>query len=508
MHIAIRNRLSGFGSRPARFLAGLVFLTALCSGGAHAAIALVVVPDEAFDSPGNAATNEPFGATASCTDGMRFQQVFNGDAVGSGNISSIGFRLDDGESEFGPFTYEGVTVKLSSTTRTPGNMSKTFADNIGPDQTLVFKGDLDLSGSTSGDPTNPFDIQLPVEVPFEFDGSSANLLLDVTVESCPPGADGVVFDGDTRDVKAEYAFDKDAASAEASTAAGGLVTELTLSSPPPIAPLYSCPFDASGGDGLSRGFYVENFPGERLDRVRLQYDVNQGGFYTIELTAREDSYDGRLIGRRTVSFNAAAGGETIRRTYDFGGATVSNGATVTFSQAVVNAPSGASVFYDNASDSGGCTDITQTNGTSPPLDSVRRDSVGLQIDAATRLRGLGGNWEVLGNTGEGFMVDVTETNQLVAIWFTYDDAGNQMWLIGVAENFDQNQATMTVDRISGPVFGPDFDPGDIVTEGWGTVSFLFDDCSSGQVYYNSVTGFGDGVYDISKVYRTEQQLCE
>lgn len=489
-----------------RLLQASALALTFAAGASQAAIAVFVVPDEAFDTPGNGGSTDPFGATAECTDGMRFQQIIEGDAIGGGNISGMAFRLDDGESALGPVTYGDTTIKLSTTSRTPGNMSKTFADNIGADETLVFQGDLTISAGTDT-PTNPFDFELPIDVPFQFDGSAGDLLVDVTVGSCPAGANGFFFDGDNRDVKSEYAFDKDAATAEAMTSAGGLVTLMTISSPPPLPPLYSCPFDGDGGDNLSRGFYVENFPEPRLDQVTLQYYPAASGQYTLELTAREGGYDGRLIGRRTVTFNSSGGSDVLRETYDFGGATVTEGATVAFSQEVLESPGGAGITYDVANDSGGCTDITQTHGTSAPLDSSRRDSVGLQIEFVSRLRGLGGNWSVFGHSGEGFMVHVTESGQLVAIWFTYDDAGNQMWLIGVAEDFDGNQATFSVDEVTGPVFGPDFDSGDVVVDQWGTITMKFNSCTEGEVYYNSTTGFGSGTYEIVKIYNTEQQMC-
>jgi hypothetical protein len=494
-------RAGRHGLIPALALACIV-----AAGPVQAAIALIVVPDEAFDMPGNGGTTDPFGATSQCTDGMRFQQIVDGEAIGGGNISGLAFRLDDGEPGLGTVTYGDTTIKLSSTTRDTGNMSKTFADNIGADETLVFQGDMTVSAGTDT-PVNPFDFELPIDVPFDFDGSSSNLLIDVTVEDCPAGADGFFFDGDSRDVKSEYAFDKDAATAPASTSAGGLVTQVEVSSPPPLPPLYSCPFDNDGiGDGLDRGFYVENFPARRLDEVTLQYNPKSAGQFVIELTAREGGYDGRLIGRRTVDFTVG-GSTTTQQTYDFGGATVTEGATVAFSHEIVERPGGASISYDTASDSGGCADIVQTNGTSPPLDSVRRDSVGLQMNSVTRPRGLGGNWSVFGHSGEGFMIDVTESNQLVAIWFTYDENGEQMWLSGAAEDFDGNQATVSLNRVTGPVFGPDYDTGDLSIAPWGTISFTFDDCDSGTVHYNSLTGFGSGIYEIQKVYNTEQQMC-
>jgi len=145
-----------------------------------------------------------------------------------------------------------------------------------------------------------------------------------------------------------------------------------------------------------------------------------------------------------------AGGGAARRTYHFGGATVTEGATVAFGHQIIGQPGGSSILYHTASDSGGCPDIIQSHGTTPPLDSVRRDSAGLQVTSMPRLRGLGGN---------------------------------------------------------GAAFGLDFDSGDAVVEQWGTISLTFAGCDPGREHYNSTTGFGSGVCEIVSIYNTEQQMC-
>lgn len=476
---------------------------------AMAAVFLAVVPPSAFDSNGSTENSIPFAATNRCEDGFRYQQLIDGDELGAGSIDSLAFRLDEGESsDFGPLTYGGMKVKLSSTTTTAGTLSDSFDANRGPDETLVFSGDLTMGATVSGSTPHPFDFEIPIEAPFEFQGGSRNLLVDISVDDCPPDAPGF-FDADTSGLSRAFAWDKDSATAE-NVSGVGLVSQIQVSTPGLVAPLYDCPFrsDGTGVDLLRRGFYLENFPAKRLDRVTLEYLTRGGGTYSVRLTAREGSYDGRIIGGpRTVTFNAPGGESTTRRTFDFGGATVTEGATVTFTQEVVDQPAGGDIFYDTASDSGGCADITQTEGTSPPLDTHRRDNVGIKVDPVLRDRGLGGNWTVVGHNGEGFMLDVTQNNQLVAIWFTYDETGNQMWLLGVDSNFDSNEATMNLDRFSGPVFGPGFDPGDVMTNNWGNLSIRFHDCDSATVWYNSLTGFGSGVYEIEPIYDTEQGSC-
>jgi|GEM_PF-1666773 len=488
-------------------LALVVGMPLLEAGTANAAVALRVVPNSAADADAETDNNIPFGGAGFCGDGVRYQQLLDGSEIGTANITGLAFRLDGGESsDMDPFDYGMTTVKLSSTTATPSSMSDTLADNVGPDETLVYSGDFSQGATVDASPTQPFDFELPLDAPFPFDGSSKNLLLDISMSNCF-NRSGVFrfFDRSFDALARRYAADKNASVAD-NGGSSGLVTQVTISSGALEPALYDCPFGGSSGDLPRRGFYLENFPAKRLDDVTLRYYPSQAGDYTVKLTAREGTYDGRVIGGpRTVSFHASGPSDAITRTFDFGGATVTEGATVTFSQEVVDQPTGSRLFYDYGSTA--CPDITQTNHTDPPLDTHRRDGVGVTVTAVNRMRGLGGNWTVVGHNGEGFMIDVTDAGQLVAIWFTYDEAGNQMWLIGVDNNFDSNTASMTMTEITGPSFGPDFDVADRMDRNWGTLQFSFDGCDEGTVNYNSTTGFGAGSYDIEKIYHGEQNNC-
>jgi hypothetical protein len=111
----------------------------------------------------------------------RFQQVYQGTALDTGNIQEIRFRQDE---EFGggaSCTLTNVTVVLSSTTVSPDALSLTFADNHGADATTVFSGNLVISSaSTTADP-RPFDYVIRLTTQFYFDATAGkNLLLDIT----------------------------------------------------------------------------------------------------------------------------------------------------------------------------------------------------------------------------------------------------------------------------------------------------------------------------------------
>lgn len=150
----------------------------------------VVIPAEAAAVEGNVNNTYPFDCGLFDLS-MRYQQVYLGSKVGSGEILELRFRQDGFSGlPFGPTTIASVTVQLSSTTADPfgpeGGLSLMFADNIGPDVTTVFSGDLVLSSAASGSVPRPFDIVVPLASRFAFDaGSGANLLLDVTIPDCP-----------------------------------------------------------------------------------------------------------------------------------------------------------------------------------------------------------------------------------------------------------------------------------------------------------------------------------
>lgn len=141
--------------------------------------------------------------------------------------------------------------------------------------------------------------------------------------------------------------------------------------------VFSCPFSGSGGDLLDRGFYIQSYAGMNLGTVQLRYSSFDAGAYTVSMTARLGAYDGPIVGStETVNFNLTGSlNDQAAVTYDFGGALVSLGSIVTFAQVQVSGP--GSLYYDVGL--GPCPGIVQTEGTSPPLDTFRRDSVGVII---------------------------------------------------------------------------------------------------------------------------------
>ncbi len=122
--------------------------------------------------------------------------------------------------------------------------------------------------------------------------------------------------------------------------------------------------------------------------------------------------------------------------------------------------------------------------------------------------GITGSWFDPTRDGEGFNVEVigsTLEPQFLAYFYTYDDSGNQMWLTGVgAVNGDTSAVPMTV--TSGTVFGPGFDPDDVVRDDWGTITFTFSSCNAGTAEYTS-TNFGSGTFNIERLTSVSGATC-
>jgi hypothetical protein len=141
--------------------------------------------------------------------------------------------------------------------------------------------------------------------------------------------------------------------------------------------IVSCPFRGTGTSSVSNGFYVVQYPGNNLSRVTLAYTATYAELYAISLTAHRDHYDGPVIGStQTATVMVPTSGEALV-TFDFGGAPVSPGDAIAFTQDfAIYGPVGAELFYDPSF--GACPGVYETAGTSPlspPLNAAAGISI-------------------------------------------------------------------------------------------------------------------------------------
>jgi hypothetical protein len=199
-------------------------LSALALWASPAGAAEVVIPNVNESTPGPSNQAFPYNQGV-----MRVQQVLDASQLGGlvGAVTKIAFRVDE---EFGtPFNMSGIDteVRLSHTNVEPTAMSLTFADNYGPDVTLVYDGLLTLSSDGSG----AFDIVIDIGDAFIYNGTQ-NLLVEYKVFNSSfttqfDAAGTGYGEGGTPWIDRVWAFDPNATTGS-SDGDDGYVTQLTI----------------------------------------------------------------------------------------------------------------------------------------------------------------------------------------------------------------------------------------------------------------------------------------
>jgi hypothetical protein len=141
----------------------------------------IVAPNELSGKQGDVGNLFPLFAAQP----IRYQQVYASNqftrlAAGGEQINSVAFRVHAPDV---PFTgsVPQLQVNLSTTSRTPDNLSSVFSENVGTDDTQVFSGPLQVSSTGLHSPDGPenFEIVITFSQPFLYDPSKGNLLLDI-----------------------------------------------------------------------------------------------------------------------------------------------------------------------------------------------------------------------------------------------------------------------------------------------------------------------------------------
>ena len=144
----------------------------------------IVVPNAFADTEAGRGNRYPFDLDG-MHPSMRHQQVYGASEfsalAGPGMVFEIAFRPDREKGSAFSETFADFEIHLSTTTQEPGALSATFAENVGPDDTVVFAGALALSSSYTGPAEGPkdFDIVIALQTPFLYDPVEGNLLLDI-----------------------------------------------------------------------------------------------------------------------------------------------------------------------------------------------------------------------------------------------------------------------------------------------------------------------------------------
>jgi len=139
----------------------------------------------------NSESAVPFLVDTNSAPSARYQEVY-GASIFSGHGSpqylitqiSLTSGLDSGAIDV---VLPNVQIWFSTTPRAVDSLSPVFGDNLGPNNTLVYSGQLHLFWQP---PIGGSTFHIPLQRPFLYDWSAGNLLMDVrNYQTVPPRPD-------------------------------------------------------------------------------------------------------------------------------------------------------------------------------------------------------------------------------------------------------------------------------------------------------------------------------
>jgi hypothetical protein len=120
---------------------------------------------------------------------------------------------------------------------------------------------------------------------------------------------------------------------------------------------------------------------------------------------------------------------------------------------------------------------------------------------------LSGAWYDPSHDGEGWLLEILADGQALLAWFTYNPEGKQAWFYNLG-TVEGNTIIFNLLIPSGTDFGPTFDPDQVSLPPWGTATFIFDNCNSGSMSYDSpLPGYGSGSLGLTRLTNLSGQEC-
>lgn len=131
-------------------------------------------------------------------------------------------------------------------------------------------------------------------------------------------------------------------------------------------------------------------------------------------------------------------------------------------------------------------------------------------ESAAPNSGRSGNFFAPERDGEGIQVQWLPDGRVIAIWYTYDKDGRQLWVISESSEVEGDIVTLSmVYPEETTAFGDSFNPEDIELEPWGTLTLEYTGCNSVELGYDSVVeGFGSGSFTYQRLTQPAGTSCE
>ncbi|MDR3385823.1 MAG: hypothetical protein P4L92_02120 [Rudaea sp.] len=115
--------------------------------------------------------------------------------------------------------------------------------------------------------------------------------------------------------------------------------------------------------------------------------------------------------------------------------------------------------------------------------------------------GITGNWFDPNESGHGFGIEVLSGNTMLAEWFVFGPNGGRDWIIATGP-ITGDTAILNAFQTggSGGRFPPNFNSAQTQSQAWGTITFTFTDCDTGQVSWTpTAAGYTPGSIPITRL---------
>ena len=115
--------------------------------------------------------------------------------------------------------------------------------------------------------------------------------------------------------------------------------------------------------------------------------------------------------------------------------------------------------------------------------------------------GITGNWYDPAQNGHGLSIEVLADQHLLVQWYTFAPDGGAAWLVGVGPIVGNAAVVDAYRQVGeGGRFPPNFDPGHVHGERWGTLRLEFADCDHGQMAWQpEVPGYPAGSMPLGRL---------
>lgn len=137
-------------------------------------------------------------------------------------------------------------------------------------------------------------------------------------------------------------------------------------------------------------------------------------------------------------------------------------------------------------------------------------SAGVLADLVLFEGGPSGQWFNPDRSGEGFFVEIIEGNptQIGVAMYSFDADGNPLWLVGnVSIDANDEIIAIPVFQFNGPVWGPGYDPGDLNTIPFGTITARFPTCDTALFSIQTNGALQSGSYSLIRLTSVKGVGC-